>query len=113
MLRSTPFHRESYSKLIMSVIAHFYSKCAERYHGQLPIEAISPSDRSAELVSKDAEAGNKDNAPTAGGNVSIERLSATWARDPTMLDCWSKIQDQIVSQAVHLSIVLILHLAVR
>lgn len=33
MLRSTPFHRESYSRLILSVVEHFLQRCRERFHG--------------------------------------------------------------------------------
>jgi exocyst complex component 4 len=31
MLRSSPFHRESYSRLIISVMEHFLSRCSERF----------------------------------------------------------------------------------
>ena len=35
MLRATPFHRENYSHLIVSVIHQFYQRCNERFKGQL------------------------------------------------------------------------------
>ena len=31
MLRSTPFHRENYSRLILSVIIQFYQRCSDRF----------------------------------------------------------------------------------
>lgn len=34
MLWGTPFHRESYSRLIISVIEQFLTKCNERFNGQ-------------------------------------------------------------------------------
>lgn len=33
MLRATPFHRENYSQLIVSVIHQFYQRCFERFKG--------------------------------------------------------------------------------
>ena len=33
MLRATPFHRESYSRLILSVIIQFYQRCSDRFQG--------------------------------------------------------------------------------
>lgn len=31
MLRTTPFHRESYSRLILTVIVQFYQRCSDRF----------------------------------------------------------------------------------
>jgi len=31
MLRTTPFHRENYSRLILGVIIQFYQRCSDRY----------------------------------------------------------------------------------
>jgi exocyst complex component 4 len=31
MLRTTPFHRENYSRLILSVIIQFYQRCSDHY----------------------------------------------------------------------------------
>lgn len=33
MLRATPFHRESYSRLILSVIIQFYQRSSDRFQG--------------------------------------------------------------------------------
>ena len=31
MLRTTPFHRESYSRLILTVIVQFYQRCSDKF----------------------------------------------------------------------------------
>lgn len=33
MLKATPFHRENYAHLIVSVIQQFFQKCQERFKG--------------------------------------------------------------------------------
>lgn len=35
MLRTTPFHRENYSRLIISVIIQFYQRCSGSFRGEL------------------------------------------------------------------------------
>jgi hypothetical protein len=37
MLRATPFHRDNYSHLIVSVIHQFYQRCHERFKGAFPL----------------------------------------------------------------------------
>ncbi|KAH7055486.1 Sec8 exocyst complex component-specific domain-containing protein [Auriculariales sp. MPI-PUGE-AT-0066] len=32
MLRSTPFHRENYARLILGIVISFYQRCSERFH---------------------------------------------------------------------------------
>lgn len=36
MLRSTPFHRESYSHLIVSVVHQYFQRCRDRFKGEPP-----------------------------------------------------------------------------
>lgn len=43
MLRSTPFHRENYSNLIVGVIHQFYQRCNDRFKG--PFVSINESAR--------------------------------------------------------------------
>jgi exocyst complex component 4 len=31
MLRTTPFHRENYARLILTVIIQFYQRCSDRF----------------------------------------------------------------------------------
>ncbi len=33
MLRTTPFHRENYSRLIVGVIVQYYQQCSSRFKG--------------------------------------------------------------------------------
>lgn len=35
MCQSTPFHREKYGRLIVSVISQYLQKCTDRYKGSL------------------------------------------------------------------------------
>jgi exocyst complex component 4 len=32
MLRSTPFHKENYARLILSVVIQFYQRCSDRFY---------------------------------------------------------------------------------
>ena len=57
MLRTTPFRRENYSRLILGVIIQFYQRCSDRF---------------TDLVSLPAIDGNEADRPTA--------LSAQWAQ---------------------------------
>ncbi|BGP15461.1 exocyst subunit [Rhodosporidiobolus nylandii] len=57
MLRATPFHRENYSQLIVSVIHQFYQKCLERFK---------------DLAARETT----DNAPAAGQPL---KMAASWA----------------------------------
>ncbi|GAA5829923.1 hypothetical protein JCM11251_007933 [Rhodosporidiobolus azoricus] len=58
MLRATPFHRENYSQLIVSVIHQFYQKCLERFR---------------DLASRDV------NDSTSSSNATPLKTSAAWA----------------------------------
>ena len=57
MLRTTPFRRENYSRLILGVIIQFYQRCSDRF---------------TDLVSLPVIDGNEADRPTA--------LSAQWAQ---------------------------------
>lgn len=68
MLRTTPFHRESYARLILSVIVQFYQRCSDRFR---------------ELV-----------APGPGGaNVPEDQLALAfqWAQRPEVAACLSAL----------------------
>lgn len=68
MLCTTPFHRESYSRLIIQVIVHYYTRCHERYQN---------------LVTADPPV--NDHGPLNGRDTSkataLTMLSAEWAQD--------------------------------
>lgn len=39
MLRTTPFHRESYSRLILTVIVQFYQRCSDRFQSLVSLQS--------------------------------------------------------------------------
>ncbi|KAE8211658.1 hypothetical protein CF327_g4604 [Tilletia walkeri] len=67
MLRATPFHRESYSRLIIQTIVQYYQRCNERFREL----AAAEMDLSGRVVPPDG--------PFA--------LSATWAQRPELNAC--------------------------
>lgn len=44
MLRTTPFHRENYSRLILSVIIQFYQRCSDRFHNVVSYNSFDLAD---------------------------------------------------------------------
>ncbi|CAL1695106.1 unnamed protein product [Somion occarium] len=72
MLRKMPFHRENYSRLVLTVIVQFYQRCSDRFQ---------------DLVSlKDPE------DPEAAPRVA---LSAQWAQRSELVPILSELQKQI------------------
>lgn len=65
MLRTTPFHRENYSRLIVGVIVQFYQRCSHRFQA---------------LVSKD---GTED--------LSSPTLAAQWTQKSELSPCLSEL----------------------
>ncbi len=43
MLRTTPFHRENYSRLILTVIGKFYQRCSDRFSDLVAVKGDTPS----------------------------------------------------------------------
>lgn len=41
MLRTTPFHRENYSRLILGVVIQFYQRCSDRFQALTTVPCIS------------------------------------------------------------------------
>lgn len=68
MLCTTPFHRESYSRLIVTTVVQYYQKCAERFR---------------DLV--------------AVGETAEHALSASWAQRPEMMACLAELRDSATS----------------
>ena len=48
MLRSTPFHKENYARLILQVIIQFYQRCSDRFHDLVSPEAAPAGATAAE-----------------------------------------------------------------
>ena len=65
MLRTTPFHREKYSRLIVGVIIQFYQRCSHRFQA---------------LVSKGGTEGH-----------SSPSLAAQWAQNAELGPCLSEL----------------------
>lgn len=66
MLQTTPFHRENYSRLILSVIIQYYQRC---------------SDRLQDLVA----------APSSEGVEPQLALAAQWAQRAELNPCLSEL----------------------
>lgn len=75
MLRTTPFHRESYSLLIIQIIVQYYQRCHDRFR---------------DLVSSDVTIHAADNTPVS---VQPAILSAIWAERPEISNCLLEILD--------------------
>src|SRR6266702_505580 len=64
MLRTTPFHRENYARLILTVIIQFYQRCSDRF------QALIASH------------------PSVGHDTGIA-IAAQWAQNPEVIACLS------------------------
>jgi hypothetical protein len=66
MLRTTPFHRENYARLILTVIIQFYQRCSDRFQTLITSQA------------------NSDQSPRVA-------LGAQWAQIPEIAACLSDL----------------------
>ena len=73
MLRTTPFHRENYSRLILGVIIQFYQRCSDRF---------------TDLVSLPTVDGEEADGPMA--------LSAQWAQRSEVSPCLTELATTVV-----------------
>ncbi len=69
MLRTTPFHRENYSRLILTVIGKFYQRCSDRFSHLVAVKA-------------DAQVADED------GHIA---LAAQWAQKPELGPCLTEL----------------------
>jgi exocyst complex component 4 len=74
MLRTTPFHRENYSRLILGVIIQFYQRCSDRFQDLVVLKTHQESDRDEPLA-----------------------LSAQWAQKSELDPCLSELLKTSVS----------------
>lgn len=91
MLRTSPFHKENYSRLILTVVVEFYQRCSTRFQ---------------ELI---LTRGQKTTDP----NPKIA-LAADWAQRPDLHPCLLEIfniseintpkKDQLLRQETHLEL---------
>ncbi|KAJ8294731.1 putative exocyst complex component sec8 [Rhodotorula toruloides] len=75
MLRATPFHRENYSQLIVSVIHQFYQRCFERFK---------------DLAARETTDSNSS-APS-GSTLGPLKMAATWADMPELHACLTELR---------------------
>lgn len=68
MLRTTPFHRENYSRLILTVIGKFYQRCSDRFYDLVTVKS--------------------DGSPEDDSHVA---LAAEWAQKPELGPCLSEL----------------------
>ena len=73
MLRTTPFHRENYSRLILTVIGKFYQRCSDRFQALIAVGAPA-------LLQTDARVALAANGGAAAGEGEVERLRAENAK---------------------------------
>ncbi|KAJ1028347.1 hypothetical protein NDA18_003011 [Ustilago nuda] len=81
MLRTTPFHRESYSRLIVMVVIQFYQKCGERFR---------------DLIRSEGGEGENGETKVAGGAAAAGdgfALSSNWAQRSEMVACLAELRD--------------------
>ena len=71
MLRTTPFHRENYARLILTVIIQFYQRCSDRF--QTLITSQESGDQDARVA-----------------------LGAQWAQTPEMAVCLGDLSHTLV-----------------
>ncbi|KZT75066.1 hypothetical protein DAEQUDRAFT_742424 [Daedalea quercina L-15889] len=50
MLRTTPFHRENYSRLILTVIGQFYQRCSDRFYDLVAVRNNMQPDAAPRIV---------------------------------------------------------------
>ncbi|SPO25928.1 related to SEC8 - protein transport protein [Ustilago trichophora] len=77
MLRTTPFHRESYSRLIVTVVIQYYQRCRERFR---------------ELVTLSEGGEGSDDEAKVNDGIGAIALSATWAQRPEMASCLAEMR---------------------
>jgi exocyst complex component 4 len=91
MLRTSPFHKENYSRLILTVVVEFYQRCSTRFQ---------------ELILTEEQ--------KATGTDQKIALAADWAQRPDLHPCLSEIfkiseintpkKDQLYRQETHLEL---------
>ncbi len=75
MLRTTPFHRENYARLVLTVIIQFYQRCSDRFQTLITSQASSDQD------------------PRVA-------LGAQWAQIPEIAACLSDLYHALVDMAI-------------
>ncbi|KAN0063376.1 exocyst subunit [Thecaphora frezii] len=82
MLRTTVFHRESYSRLIITTIVQFYQRCGERFRDLVTVDSGSSSSSGG-----GATAATPSSPASTHPDGPQYTLSATWAQRPELYSC--------------------------
>lgn len=91
MLRSTPFHRDNYSHLIVSVIHQFYQRCAERFKGTLvTLHSLRTALTCVDLTARDL--GEYEARQQYQPGSSLLREAANWAEAAEVNECLAEIR---------------------
>lgn len=77
MLRTTPFHRESYSRLILTVIVQFYQRCSDRFQDLVSLKGLQDEDSSPRIA-----------------------LAAHWAQKSELIACLTELLDAALDDNV-------------
>lgn len=80
MLRTTPFHRESYSLLIIQTVVQYYQRCYDRYRDLILLDT-----------------GASDQEAAVGASSNAIRLSALWAQRSEISNCLVEMLDDSVT----------------
>ncbi|PWZ02329.1 hypothetical protein BCV70DRAFT_157446 [Testicularia cyperi] len=98
MLCTTPFHRESYSRLIVTTVVQYYQKCGERFRDLVSIDTSATASSSGGGVG--AGAASDSGAPGAATSNGIGGhyvLSASWAQRPEIYACLGEMMDPVTT----------------
>lgn len=80
MLRTSPFHRENYSRLILGVIIQFYQRCSDRFQDLVAVKSGQEPNLEPQLA-----------------------LAAQWAQRSELNTCMSELLATSVSITRHIS----------
>jgi exocyst complex component 4 len=75
MLRTTPFHRESYARLILTVIVQFYQRCHDRFQNLVSLKNADGSEATAQIA-----------------------LAAQWVQRSELTTCLSELCDVLIDE---------------
>ncbi|CDO72995.1 hypothetical protein BN946_scf185007.g49 [Trametes cinnabarina] len=79
MLRTTPFHRENYSRLILTVIGKFYQRCSDRFYDLVSVKSDGSSDEDPRIALAAQWAQKAELGPCLSELLKTISSDATWA----------------------------------
>ncbi|EPQ60468.1 exocyst complex component sec8 [Gloeophyllum trabeum ATCC 11539] len=101
MLRTTPFHRENYARLILTVIIQFYQRCSDRFQDLISLRASS-YDGEPRIALAAQWAQRSELAPCLSELMGVASTDVAkklqLCRQETHLEIWQILNDQTVSK---------------